>query len=164
MDSATGRLKWTRLHPSNQDLFFATPRFVILKTGLHAAYEFIDSDTGEDRGSMKPDYFNTVFCPHADTLAQLDAFQRSNCRIPLPELYGELLEPAWSAYIKLGGNEFHKELVTKEMELTDPFGWDSFLIKASNNWRYVISYSSSKESSQGSLDCTSWFERWEKLV
>ncbi|TKY92010.1 MAG: hypothetical protein C5S46_02890 [Candidatus Methanomarinus sp.] len=129
LDLSTGDFLWSYDLNSHQELYLATPKFVILKCSKPTKhFKFLDILTGKVHSTMKNEYFKTVFCPNLSQLKQLESFQKSNCRM------GE---------IPTDRNSERLMFVTtlkgyQERILTDPHGLNAYIIKVMNEEETII--------------------------
>lgn len=97
LDYTAGDLLWVRRYFTGilslgPTLYFATPRYVILREEENVGtvrFHFLDMETGEPVCEMSREYFATAFCPYNQELEKLEVFQRSHTG----EQGGHILSP-----------------------------------------------------------------------
>jgi hypothetical protein len=102
---SNGELLWSKSTPERK-LIFASPKLVVLEINENLfAYELLDIQTGQIKAWISKNYFETVFCPNYNLLAETEVFKNSNCELGF---------------------------LVNDIKITDPYGLDLYSIQLRN--------------------------------
>ena len=142
---SSGKLLWVHPLSAHLELFFAAPRFLVMKSQeADECYKFLDMRTGASASSMSEEYFELTFCPNSAKLHGLQGFIKSNTSMPLKY-----------------------ETQTDRRVLMDPFEKGVYFVQVVNQWdchHRVTQIASLSDSFMPDQDQDVWSIKCESLL